>query len=166
MRVIGVDPGTLTTGFGIIEGSLKGEAILIYAGTISTKPKEKISTRLKHIYDQLVDILSKYKPESVAVEDTFYSCNIKSALKLGQARGVALLAAENLNLPISEYSPLEVKKSVVGYGRAEKEQVRIMIKKLLDINTLPSSYDLSDALAVAMCHLNSSRYKDKIGRVS
>lgn len=151
MIILGVDPGTIFTGYGIIKYS-NGEMTPVSAGVIKIPVSKEISPRLKIIYIELDKIIRQFKPDEFAIETAFYGKNVQSAMKIGYARGVSLLAAEMNNLPLKEYSPREVKKSVVGNGAASKEQVQYMIKKLLAIKKIKMKYDESDAIAVAICH--------------
>lgn len=161
MRVMGIDPGSNCTGYGIVEetkGKLKG----IHWGSISCKKGQAFPDRLKFIYSGLVQAIHEFSPDAVAVEDLFFAVNVKSALKLGQTRGVTLLAAANQNRPIAEYSPLEIKQSVVGYGRADKNQVCDMVTALLGLKEKPHPFDASDALAVAICHIHSAKSRQRM----
>lgn len=155
MKILGVDPGTYSTGYGIIHCQNRALAHIV-SGTISTKKKESHQS-LSRIFSEMEQILEKHKPDAVAVEDIFFSLNVKSALQLGHVRGVILLAVVRSGIPLHTYSPLEIKKAVVGYGRAEKRQVQIMVTKLLKMDQAPFSADASDALAVAICHLHRSQ---------
>jgi crossover junction endodeoxyribonuclease RuvC len=159
MRVLGIDPGTLTTGYGIVVEE-DHKLFHVESGGISPSAKHPFPRRLKKIYEELEKIIGKHKPHIVVVEDLFVSKNIASALKLGHARGVAILAAMNAGLPVFEYSPLEVKQAVVGNGRADKKQVQMMVKALLDLQKVPHPADAADALAAAICHIHSSRLKE------
>ncbi len=153
---MGVDPGSICTGFGIVENDgrqLRG----VHWGAIRSKPKEDFPLRLKTIYDNLFQVMKEFSPQVVAIEDLFFATNAKSTIKLGQARGVAILAAVNLNIELAEYAPLEIKQSIVGYGRADKNQVRDMVTTLLKLKEKPEPLDVSDALAVAICHAHSSK---------
>lgn len=155
MRIIGIDPGTLITGIGIIEcltGRNGKDVTLIHYGSINLKPAEPLPNRLKKIYDNCLQCIDEFKPDEFAIETAFYSKNVQSTLKLGQARGVAIIAAVNHSLTISEYSPREIKKSVTGKGSASKEHVRTIIKNILEFKEDPEFMDSSDALAVAVCH--------------
>jgi crossover junction endodeoxyribonuclease RuvC len=127
------------------------------AGTIRLNKKEKTPQRLAQVYAELVGMMGVHEPTVVAIEDVFFAVNVKSALKLGQVRGVALLAAATCGLPVAEYAPLSVKSAVVGYGLAKKEQVQFMVMRLLDLEAAPDSADAADALAVAICHLHTAR---------
>jgi crossover junction endodeoxyribonuclease RuvC len=157
MRIVGIDCGTERTGFGIIDSDGRRHQY-VTAGVIRTNTAQPLSLRLKRIADNLEQIISEFSPNIVAVEEVFYSVNAKSALKLAHVRGVALLQAARAGLEVSEYSALEVKMSVVGYGRAEKSQVQMMVQSLLRISTEFPSFDASDALAVAICHGTRSRF--------
>ena len=154
MRIIGIDPGTRIMGYGIVEGS-GSRLIHIDNGAIFTSPKAPLADRLKDIYDGLSRVIEKYKPDAVSIEDIFYSRNVKSAIKLGHARGVGMLAGANKGLDIFEYEPTVIKSAVVGYGRAEKKQVQQMVKVLLNLPEVPQE-DAADALAAAICHINTT----------
>ncbi|MBV8829486.1 MAG: crossover junction endodeoxyribonuclease RuvC [Acidobacteriaceae bacterium] len=151
MRILGIDCGTEKTGFGVIDSDGRTHR-LVEAGVIRTKSTDRLDHRLALIARDLRRVVSDFSPEAVAVEEVFHSVNAKSALKLAHVRGVALLLAAEAGLPVSEYSPLAVKISVVGYGRAEKQQVEMMVHSLLGTNQTFDSYDATDALAVAICH--------------
>lgn len=151
MRIIGIDPGTIITGVGIIEID-KDKITALDIDTINLDRKLSIPERLKIIYDVCLEKMKKHKPHEFAIETAFYHKNIQSTLKLGQARGVALIAAVHSQLKISEYSPREIKKSVTGSGASSKEQVQFMIKSILSLKENPKFIDSSDALAVALCH--------------
>lgn len=154
MRILGVDPGTRITGYGIIEKA-GNRLIHVDNGGIFTRADMALADRLKLIYDGLCDVIQKYDPDTIAVEQIFLAKNALSALKLGHARGIALLAGINHGLPLFEYSALQVKSAVVGYGKAEKVQVQQMVKLLLKLPELAQE-DASDALAVAICHANTN----------
>ncbi len=151
MRIVGIDCGTEKTGFGVIESDGRSHR-LVTAGVIRTKTADALERRLHSIASELRGILESFSPDAFAVEEVFHAVNAKSALKLAHVRGVALLLAAEAGLEVSEYSPLEVKVSVVGYGRAEKQQVQMMVHSLLGIGPRFDSYDATDALAVAICH--------------
>ena len=159
MRVLGIDPGTLTTGYGIVAEE-DHKLFHVISGGISPSAKQAFPLRLKKIYEELEKVIEKHRPRVVVVENLFVSKNIQSALKLGHARGVAILAAMNAGLPAFEYSPLEVKQAVVGNGKAEKKQVQMMVKTLLDLQKVPHPADAADALASAICHIHSSRLRE------
>ena len=151
MRILGIDPGTLQTGFGIIDFQ-NNELFQISSGIIKPSLSKKLSLRLEIIYDELDKLIKLYEPEHAAIETAFYGKNVQSAMKIGYAKGILMLAAVRNNLPVGEYSPREIKKAVVGNGAASKEQVQFMIKKLLAIKTGKMKFDESDALAAAVCH--------------
>ena len=152
MRIIGVDPGSTVTGYGIVEQENSG-LCHVASGRVASPSRMPFHDRLKRIYVELKQVIEVHSPEAMAVEDLFIAHNIKSALKLGHARGVAILAGLNADLTIAEYSPLEVKKAIVGYGRAHKSQIQEMVRVLLTLGELPES-NTADALAVAICHLH------------
>jgi crossover junction endodeoxyribonuclease RuvC len=152
LRVLGIDPGNYVTGYGIVEKQKSCLQHFIH-GEVKMARGSSRSSCLTAIYHQLLDIIEKSAPDVFAIEDIFYGKNIKSLIRQGEVRGVVILAASQSNLPIYEYSPLEVKKAVVGYGRAEKHQVQMMVKAMLKLPQLPSA-DAADALAVAICHAN------------
>ena len=151
MRIVGIDCGTERTGFGIIDSDGRSHQF-VHAGVIRTQPAHPLEQRLKAIAAELRHVLAAAEAEAVAVEEVFHAMNAKSALKLAHVRGVALLVAAEAGLAVNAYSALEIKMSVVGYGRAEKQQVQLMVCSLLGITTEFESYDASDALAVAICH--------------
>ena len=150
-RVIGIDPGLTATGYGVIEVE-GGRFRLVESGTIKPGRKGDIGDRLRRISDGILDVVGRCGPEFAAVEDIFHHKNARSALMLGQARGAAIAAAASAGLPVAEYSALEVKKAVVGYGKAEKSQVQQMLPKLVAMETPPATADAADAVAVACCH--------------
>jgi crossover junction endodeoxyribonuclease RuvC len=152
IRILGVDPGSQVTGLGIIEVIDNRELRLCYYGCIRTDRKATFAHRLKQIYSGLSDVIEQYKPDHVALEDIFYSDNVKTAIVMGHARGVSLLAPINLGITPAEYSPREVKLAVVGRGNASKEQVHFMVKNMLKVTEDITPDDASDALAVALCH--------------
>lgn len=153
MIILGIDPGTQTTGWGLIKK--EGRNIIhVDNGVISPKSKLPLSEKLLHIFLKLKKIISEFKPNAVAIEEVFVSNNAHSALILGHARGIAMLAASSANLPAHEYSTREIKKAIVGYGNAEKNQVAMMVKRLLKLPEAASP-DASDALAVAVCHVQT-----------
>jgi|Deesub1362B_J571_1020462.scaffolds.fasta_scaffold00724_4 crossover junction endodeoxyribonuclease RuvC len=161
MKVIGIDPGTKVTGFGIIELKDNKYEIVDY-GTIKPRANLSLAEKLKEIKQDLEEIVSKYNPEAAALENLFYAQNVKTALVLGGVRGVILSVLAAHECPIFEYSPLEVKKAVTGYGRAEKSQVMEMILHLTGIQDKKIEKDVTDALAIALCHLNSVNFLKKI----
>jgi len=163
MRVFGIDPGSLITGYGVVEE--KGNRLQALAwGTVRTSSKHGLSERLKRIYDGLVDPLQTWQPDAVSVEQVFFADNPKTALTLGHARGVALLAVAHAEVPIVEYSALEIKMAVVGYGRAAKQQVQQMVKHLLNLHAAPQPVDAADALAAAICHMHTHSFRRRLSR--
>lgn len=152
MIVLGVDPGTLITGYGVIE-TRNGKLKILNCGAIKNDSRTPMPRRLKLIFETLNKIIEKFNPDEFAIETAFYGKNAQSALKLGHARGVAMLTAVIRDIPTHEYSPREVKKAIVGNGAAVKEQVQFMVKSLLKLKELPKHYDVTDALAVAICHI-------------
>src|SRR5207237_7753881 len=158
MRVLGIDCGSRVTGYGVIDSD-GAECFFVRCGTIRSKSSEPLAARLRSIHNGIVEIIRELQPEAAAFENLFYANNVQSALKLGHVRGVSMFAAAEANLPIFEYSPLEVKSAVTGYGRAEKIQVQQMVRVLLKLSASPEPYDASDALAVAICHVHVNRIK-------
>jgi crossover junction endodeoxyribonuclease RuvC len=156
MRVLGVDCGTEYTGFGVVELCRDETLVCLTCGAIKLSPREPLPRRLATIFERLGVIIQEHQPDNVAIEDVFYALNVKSALKLGQVRGVAMLAASSAGLEVTEYSPLSIKSAVVGYGRAEKPQVQYMVTRLLNLTEIPEPPDAADALAIAICHLHTS----------
>jgi crossover junction endodeoxyribonuclease RuvC len=156
MRVLGIDCGTEYTGYGVVEQPGEGELRCLTSGAIRLSPREPLPRRLERIFTELSRVIAAHQPELVAIEDVFYATNVKSALKLGQVRGVAMLAAAASGLEVCEYAPLAIKSAVVGYGRAEKSQVQQMVTALLRLPEVPESPDAADALAIAICHLHTA----------
>ena len=160
MRVFGIDCGTEITGFGVVDSDESGPLTRIVcksAGAIRLPKVKSLPARLAQVHQTLCEEMERWQPDVVAIEEVFYSVNAKSALKLGQVRGVALLAAAQRNLPVAEYAPLSIKSSVVGYGLAKKEQVQFMVARLLNLPELPEPPDAADALAIAICHLHTAQ---------
>ncbi len=155
MKIFGIDPGSDRTGYGCVE-HIGGRHVLVICGSLAGPSHAAFPDKLKAIHSGLAALLSRHRPDCVAVENIFYARNVRSALKLGHARGVALLAASEAGLPVVEYAPAEIKRAVVGYGRAEKHQVQQMVKLLLGLDAPPSPHDVADALAVAICHLHAA----------
>jgi crossover junction endodeoxyribonuclease RuvC len=153
MRVLGVDPGSDMTGYGVIDSDGRHYELIEYAGVRGQK-QLSFAKRLLAISRKLEEVIERLSPQACAVEDSFYAVNVKSALKLGQARGAVLVAAARAGVEVFEYSPLEIKSALVGYGRAEKQQVQEMVRVLLRMKHAPEPLDASDALAVAICHIN------------
>jgi crossover junction endodeoxyribonuclease RuvC len=160
MRILGIDCGTEVTGFGVVDvvDTPRERRLACQSfGAIHLAKNQPLAVRLIQIFDQLTAELERWRPDAVAIEEVFYSVNAKSALKLGQVRGVALLAAARLAIPIAEYAPLKIKSSVVGYGLAQKEQVQYMVARLLGLDSPPQPADAADALAIAICHIHTAQ---------
>lgn len=154
MIILGIDPGFAIVGVGVIEYKGNKFRVIDYFA-ITTKAHTLIEERIKSIYDGITEAIQKYKPDFVAVEELFFNNNAKTAIQVGQARGVILLSAVNENVPVYEYTPLQVKQAVVGYGRADKVQVQQMIRAILNLPEVPKPDDVADALAIAVCHAHS-----------
>ncbi|MFQ5781333.1 MAG: crossover junction endodeoxyribonuclease RuvC [Nitrospiria bacterium] len=161
-RILGIDPGVGVTGYAVLDEDTTGRLTLERSGEIRTAPRSPFSERLKFIFDRLLQVIETALPSAVALEDTFHAKNFKSALKLGQARGVALLAAEFHHLPVLEYSPTSVKMAVVGYGRATKDQVQQMVSHLLQLSERIRSEHAADAAAIAICHAHTAKFQTKV----
>ena len=161
MRVLGIDCGTEYTGYGIVELCSDDRLHCITCGAIKVSSREPMPLRLAGISTRLQELITQYHPDRVAIEDVFYAVNMKSALKLGQVRGVAMLAAATAGLEVAEYAPLSIKSAVVGYGKAEKHQVQQMVARLLNLDEVPEPTDAADALAIAICHLHTSATKER-----
>src|SRR5262245_32874142 len=161
MRVLGIDCGSRITGYGVIDSD-GADCVFVSCGAIRSKSTDPLADRLKSIYDGIIDVILQLQPQAAAFESLFYATNVQSALKLGHVRGVSMFAAAKANLPVYEYSPLEVKSAVTGYGRAEKPQVQQMVRALLKLNAPPQPYDASDALAVAICHIHTNRFHKSV----
>lgn len=161
MRILGIDPGSETTGWGVIEGDGR-RYHLLECGVVRASSGQKFPSRLLRISNALEEIIDRYKPEACAIEDGFLATNVKVTLKLGQVRGVAMLVAERAALEIHEYSPRLVKQTVVGHGNAEKFQVQQMVKTLLSLSSIPEPHDAADALAVAICHFHHASFNQRI----
>ncbi len=155
MRVLGIDCGGEYTGYGVVDGDGRTLTCII-TGAIRLSPKVALEIRLKQVYDALSALILEFQPEVVAIEDVFYSVNAKSALKLGHVRGVAMMSAAQQGLSVVAYAPLAIKSAVVGYGRAEKSQVQVMVARLLHLDELPQPADAADALAIAICHIHTA----------
>lgn len=156
MLVLGIDPGTATTGFGLIESN-NNKIKLVGYGTIDTRASEEMPLRLCEISKRIDEIITAYKPDAIAIEEIYYFKNAKTVITVAQSRGVILMTAAMAGIEIAEYTPLQVKQSVVGYGKAEKKQVQIMVKSILKLEALPKPDDAADALAIAICHIHSHR---------
>lgn len=156
MLVVGIDPGTAITGFGLVREDEAGLA-LVECGVITTQAGQPLPDRLRDIYQGLRDVVRQYQPEAAAVEELFFSRNVRTALSVGHARGVILLALADAMLPIHEYKPQEIKLAIAGYGGADKHQVQEMVRMLLHLDNVPQPDDAADAVAVAVCHIHSAR---------
>lgn len=165
MIILAIDPGTATTGYGVIEYEGNRFKIKDY-GVVLTDSKLAMERRLQEIYDRLKNLIARHRPDCFVVEQLFFNSNVRTALTVGQARGVCLLVAADGDLPVAEYTPLQVKQAVVGYGRADKAQVQHMVKAILNLNEIPKPDDAADALALAICHAHSYRANDIARRVS
>jgi crossover junction endodeoxyribonuclease RuvC len=161
MRVLGIDPGSETLGWGVVDGS-GSKYTLVDFGTVKSNPKHQFSKRLLNIYDGVAKVLEVHSPDVLSVEDTFYAVNVGVAMKLGQVRGTMLLLAEQMGLEVAEYAPRLVKSTVVGYGNADKNQVGQMVKILLKLKDVPTPHDAADALAIAICHFHHAASADRI----
>ena len=167
MRVFGIDCGTEFTGFGVVELDQRAAAsqlVHIAAGTIRLNRKDTTPHRLAQVFAELTAQIDLHEPDVIAIEEVFFSANAKSALKLGQVRGVAMLAAALSGKAVAEYAPLSIKSAVVGYGLAAKEQVQFMVTRLLKLDHAPDSADAADALAIAICHLHTTQAQNQIQR--
>lgn len=161
MRVLGIDPGYAILGYGIVD--IKGSRLTpVRYGVITTDKDMDMPLRLKHLYARLMEIIEESEPDVSAIEELFFNSNAKTAILVGQARGAAILACINSGLEVYEYTPLQIKQALVGYGRAEKEQVQYMVKTLLNLDEVPKPDDAADAVAAAICHCNSS---NSLGRI-
>jgi crossover junction endodeoxyribonuclease RuvC len=156
MRVLGIDCGGEYTGFGVVEQTPDQQLFCLDCGAVRLSPRDPLPRRLKRIFDDLGAVIERHRPDMVAIEEVFYAANAKTALKLGQVRGVAMLVASHFGLEVAEYAPLSIKSAVVGYGRADKFQVQQMVTRLLRLSEPPEPFDASDALAIAICHLHTA----------
>ena len=156
MRVLGIDCGSEITGYGVVELTSDERLRFVASGAIQLALRKPLPERLGQVFAEICNVIRRHEPNVVAIEDVFYAANAKSALKLGHVRGVAMLAAAQLELPVAEYAPLAIKSAVVGYGRAEKIQVQQMVARLLKLEVLPEPTDVADALAIAICHLHTA----------
>lgn len=157
MKILGIDPGTQVAGYGVIE-KIGSKTIAIEYGSIKANKNQTFPQRLQAIHGKIMDIISKHQPDQMAIEEVFYSKNIKSAIKIGEGRGIVFLCAASANIPITEYAATVIKKAVVGNGNAQKEQVQEMVKIILNLSELPAPRDASDALAIAICHSHNLTY--------
>lgn len=158
MKIIGVDPGTAACGYGVIEET-RSKISMVGFGCISSAAKRPLVERLEKIYIEITELIKKEKPDAVAVEELFFAANTTTAISVGHARGVVLLACAQAKVPVFEYTPLEVKQAVCGYGRGEKKQIQKMVKVLLGLKEIPKPDDAADGLAIAICHANTNQFK-------
>ncbi len=161
MRILGIDPGSQITGWGIVEGDGRRYSLVDF-GSIRASSSVKFSTRLLRMCTGIENVIAQHSPDACALEDAFLATNVKVSMKLGQVRGVVLLVAERAALGIYEYSPRLIKQTVVGYGNAEKHQVQEMVRLLLSLKSIPTPHDAADALAVAICHFHHAQFAQKI----
>lgn len=161
MRILGIDPGFAITGYSIID--YQGNKFkLIDSGAVTTKAEESFPLRLTKIYDDLSMIIDEYKPDAISVEELFFNNNVKTAINVAQARGVVLVVGCQKQIPTYEYTPLQIKQAVAGYGRADKIQVQKMVKAILNVEKLPKLDDTTDSMAAAICHAHSARFSEKL----
>lgn len=159
MIILGIDPGIAIMGYGVVE--FDGNKVkVIENGVVTTSSKSKTPQRLKVLYDNLNDIIKEFKPDEFAIEELFFNQNVKTAITVGHARGIQILCAEENALPIYEYTPLQIKQSITGYGRASKSQMQKTVTTLLNLKQIPKPDDAADALSVALCHALSQKYKE------
>lgn len=161
MRVLGIDPGSETLGWGVVDG-VGSRYSMVAFGTVKSNPKQPFSQRLLNIYNGVAEVMAEHSPDVLSVEDTFYAVNVGVALKLGQVRGITLLLAEQRGIEIAEYAPRLIKQTVVGNGAADKQQVGHMVKVLLGLKAIPTPHDAADALAIAICHFHHAGLQDKV----
>lgn len=160
---LGIDPGTASTGYGIVAQKRDGSFRLLACGVIRTEPEQLMHLRLREIFEDLQSLIHQFQPDEVAVEELFFGRNVTTAITVGQARGAALLAAALNDLPVAEYTPATVKQALTGYGNADKLQMQMMVKNLLELEEAPRPDDAADGVAVALCHLQTARYRSLAG---
>jgi crossover junction endodeoxyribonuclease RuvC len=158
MIALGIDPGIATTGFGVIREEPNGQTTTLAYGVLETPKTDTLPTRLLSLRRQLIALIEKWRPTESAVEALFFATNLKTAMTVGQARGVVLVTLHEAGVPISEYTPLQVKQAIAGYGQADKRQMQAMVKMLLTLDNIPKPDDAADALAIALTHIHSARY--------
>jgi len=158
--VLGIDPGTAITGWGVVREDATGQTHIVDYGTIQTPASVTLAQRLRQIFQGVSDLVTRFQPQTVVVEEIFFSRNVRTAMSVGQARGVVLLAAALADRPVVEYTPLQVKQAISGYGKADKAQVQQMTALLLGLETIPTPDDAADAIAVAVCHLHSAHLQN------
>ena len=163
MRVLGIDPGTIAMGYGVID-SRDDKVILVDCGAITTTVRSPVGERFSYMYHQLLEIVSRHRPDVAAIEQPFIAKNVKSALAIGRAQAVAILAAANNGIPVYEYTPAQIKQRVANYGASSKEQIQEMVRLQLNLSQVPEPSDAADALAVALCHLSEAHLSDLLAR--
>ncbi len=159
MLMMGIDPGTATTGYAFVREDEDGAAVAVAYGVILTAPKTPMYQRLKHIYEEVTRLIAEYTPDSVSIEEMFFGKNVTAAITVAQGRGVTLLAIANANLPLHEYKPAQIKQTIAGSGNADKKQMQEMVRTLLNLETVPKPDDAADALAIAITGLQNSRWE-------
>jgi crossover junction endodeoxyribonuclease RuvC len=159
---IGIDPGTGTTGYGVVGLTHTGEFALLACGVIRTPPRTAMHLRLQELFNDLRDLMDEFQPQALAVEKLFFGRNVTTAISVGQARGIVLLAAALAQVEVAEYTPAEVKQAIAGYGNAEKRQVQEMVQRILDLPEIPRPDDAADGVAIAVCHLQSLYYRRRL----
>jgi crossover junction endodeoxyribonuclease RuvC len=159
---IGIDPGTGTTGYGVVGLSEMGDLSLLACGVIRTPPRVAMHLRLQELFNDLRDLIDEFRPQALAVEKLFFGRNVTTAITVGQARGIVLLAAAMAQLEVAEYTPAEVKQAIAGYGNADKRQVQEMVQRILDLPEIPRPDDAADGVAIAVCHLQSLYYRQRL----
>lgn len=159
---LGIDPGTGTTGYGVVALTHAGDFVLLACGVIRTPPRTPMHLRLQELFHDLCGIINEFQPQALAVEKLFFGRNVTTAISVGQARGIVLLAAANAQLEVAEYTPAEVKQAIAGYGNADKRQVQEMVQRILDLPEIPRPDDAADGVAIAVCHLQSLYYRRRI----
>ena len=163
MRILGIDPGTIAMGYGVVD-SRDDEITLVDCGALSTTARSPIGERLSYLYNKLLELISRYQPDAVAIEQPFMAKNAKSALAIGKAQAVAILAATNKGITTYEYTPAQIKQRVANYGASSKEQIQEMVKLQLGLSQIPQPSDAADALAVALCHLSEIHLSDLLAK--
>jgi crossover junction endodeoxyribonuclease RuvC len=161
--VLGIDPGTASTGYGIVVQTLSGTFELLACGVIRTYPDHPMHYRLREIFEDIQNLIEEFSPHEVAVEQLFFGRNVTTAISVGQARGAALLAVALADLPVAEYTPAEVKQALTGYGNADKLQMQLMVQQILALAEIPKPDDAADGVAIALCHLQTARYRALVG---
>ncbi len=159
---LGIDPGTATTGYGVVAQTAGGDFELLACGVIRTEPHTAMHQRLRELFEDLRGLIREFQPDAMAVEKLFFGRNVTNAISVGQARGAALLAAALHDLELAEYTPAEVKQAIAGYGNADKQQIQEMVRRLLDLPAIPRPDDAADGIAIALCHLQTQRYRQLV----